>query len=168
MTTLSKPQLTLLQTAAQDAAGHTTAPTGAGGAKTAAALVKAGLTISVPQTDGPSVLLITDKGRKALPQEDQPDGPTGPETEIQEAPPPASEAPAKAAAGRPKGKLAALVELLKRDGATIEQMTMATGWQAHSVRGAISGSIKKALGLTVVSEKVDGVRTYRIPAVADQ
>ena len=38
----------------------------------------------------------------------------------------------------------------------------ATGWQAHSVRGAISGAIKKRLGLKVTSEKSDGVRTYRI------
>jgi hypothetical protein len=45
-------------------------------------------------------------------------------------------------------------------------MMAATGWQAHSVRGAISGSIKKALGLAVVSEKIDGARTYRIEAEA--
>lgn len=37
----------------------------------------------------------------------------------------------------------------------------ATGWQAHSVRDAISGSLRKKMGLTITSEKVDGVRTYR-------
>ena len=42
----------------------------------------------------------------------------------------------------------------------------ATGWQAHSVRGAISGSIKKALGLEVLSEKTDAGRVYRIVAEA--
>jgi hypothetical protein len=65
------------------------------------------------------------------------------------------------------GKIAILVGLLRQPGgATLEAMMAATGWQAHSVRGAISGSIKKALGLAVVSEKIDGARTYRIEAEA--
>lgn len=62
-----------------------------------------------------------------------------------------------------KSKIETLVDLLKEPaGATLEAMMAATGWQAHSVRGAISGSLKKKLGLEVTSEKVDGVRTYRI------
>ncbi len=63
-------------------------------------------------------------------------------------------------------KQAILIELLKRPkGATIEQMTAKTGWQAHSVRGAISGSLKKKLGLAVTSVKPeDGPRRYRIQA----
>ncbi|MFN9927835.1 MAG: DUF3489 domain-containing protein [Phenylobacterium sp.] len=65
------------------------------------------------------------------------------------------------------GKIAVLVDLLRQpDGASIDAMMAATGWQAHSVRGAISGSIKKALGIAVISEKVDGARTYRIAAEA--
>lgn len=64
---------------------------------------------------------------------------------------------------KPKGKLVTLVELMRRaEGATIEAMMKATGWQAHSVRGAISGAVKKAMSLQVTSEKVDGVRVYRI------
>ncbi len=61
-------------------------------------------------------------------------------------------------------KQAILIEMLRRpNGATIEQMTAKTGWQAHSVRGAISGTLKKKLGLAVTSEKVDGRgRVYRI------
>ena len=63
----------------------------------------------------------------------------------------------------PKGKIGALVELLRRaDGASIADMMAATGWQAHSVRGAMSGSIKKALGLEIVSTKTDDRRVYRI------
>ena len=63
----------------------------------------------------------------------------------------------------PKGKLGALVALLLRpEGATLEAMQAATGWQAHSVRGAIAGSIKKKLGFDVTSEKVDGGRVSRI------
>jgi len=70
---------------------------------------------------------------------------------------------AEAAAPKPKGKLATLVELLRRpEGATIEAMTAATGWQAHSVRGAMSGSLKKAMGLTIASEKTEAGRIYRI------
>lgn len=47
-------------------------------------------------------------------------------------------------------------------GATITDLMKATDWQAHSVRGAISGAIKKKLQLAVVSEKTGSVRTYRI------
>jgi hypothetical protein len=47
-------------------------------------------------------------------------------------------------------------------GATIEALSKATGWQTHSVRGAISGAIKKRLGFSVASTKADGLRTYRI------
>ncbi len=61
-------------------------------------------------------------------------------------------------------KQATLIEMLRRpNGATIEQMTAKTGWQAHSVRGAISGTLKKKLGLAVTSETVGGRgRVYRI------
>ncbi len=61
-------------------------------------------------------------------------------------------------------KQAILIEMLRRPkGATIEQMTAKTGWQAHSVRGAISGTLKKKLHLAVTSEKVEGSgRVYRI------
>ncbi len=56
------------------------------------------------------------------------------------------------------------IDLLKRKkGATIEEIVEATGWHAHSVRGAISGALKKKLGLAVTSERVgDRGRVYRI------
>ena len=51
---------------------------------------------------------------------------------------------------RPGTKQAQLIDLLKRKkGATIDDAVKVTGWQPHSVRGAISGTIKKKLGLTV-------------------
>ena len=61
-------------------------------------------------------------------------------------------------------KKAALIAMLRApDGATIEEITTATGWQAHTVRGAIAGALKKKLGLDVISEKVEGRgRIYRI------
>ncbi len=63
------------------------------------------------------------------------------------------------------GKLGKLVSLLKRpNGASLADLMKATGWQAHSVRGAISGTLKKKLKLAVLSEKAGGVRTYRIKA----
>ncbi len=68
------------------------------------------------------------------------------------------------AAVRPGTKQALLIDLLKRKkGATIEKIIEATGWQPHSVRGAISGTLKKKLGLMVTSERVgNGSRVYRI------
>ena len=48
-------------------------------------------------------------------------------------------------------------------GATINDLTNATGWQPHSVRGAMSGALKKKKGLNVTSTAVDGRgRVYRI------
>ncbi len=61
-------------------------------------------------------------------------------------------------------KQALLIDLLKRKtGAAIDEIVEATGWQPHSVRGAISGALKKKLGLTVTSDNVEGRgRVYRI------
>jgi hypothetical protein len=63
-------------------------------------------------------------------------------------------------------KLDAIVTSLRqRKGATIGELMDATGWQAHSVRGAISGALKKRMSLNVVSTAVDGRgRVYRIEA----
>ena len=53
--------------------------------------------------------------------------------------------------------------LLRRSsGATIENITQATGWQSHSVRGFFAGVVRKKLSLTLLSEKIDGERIYRI------
>jgi Protein of unknown function (DUF3489) len=61
-------------------------------------------------------------------------------------------------------KQAQLIAMLRRkQGATIAQIVAATGWQPHTVRGAFAGALKKKLGLTVTSEKIDGgARVYRI------
>lgn len=65
---------------------------------------------------------------------------------------------------RPGTKLAAIIDAMRNpDGATIAQMMAGTGWQAHTVRGAISGMVRKRLGYEVVTEKgADGQRAYRI------
>ena len=61
-------------------------------------------------------------------------------------------------------KQALLIDMLRRDeGATIEEVAAATGWQSHTVRGAIAGALKKKLQLDVGSAKVEGRgRIYRI------
>jgi hypothetical protein len=82
---------------------------------------------------------------------------------------PAKKAPKggkKAGAARDGSKTAKVLDLLKRrNGATLKEVMKATGWQAHSVRGFISGTLGKKMGLTVVSTKAeDGERTYALKA----
>lgn len=66
--------------------------------------------------------------------------------------------------GRADSKQAKVIALLKRPGgATLDALVKATGWQRHTVRGAIAGALKKRLKLKVVSQKSEnGLRTYRI------
>jgi len=61
-------------------------------------------------------------------------------------------------------KNAVLLQLLNRaDGTTIPEMMQAAGWQQHSVRGFLAGTVKKKLGLALTSSKVEGEpRRYRI------
>jgi hypothetical protein len=70
----------------------------------------------------------------------------------------------KARTPRENSKKAIVLELLRRpDGATIADIMAATEWQAHSVRGFLSGSLAKKMGLNIESTKrADGVRIYRI------
>ncbi len=72
----------------------------------------------------------------------------------------------KARTARTGTKQAMLIEMLRAEtGATIDEIVAATGWQQHTVRGAIAGALKKKLGLAVTSEKVEGRgRVYRIAA----
>lgn len=54
-----------------------------------------------------------------------------------------------------------VTHLTRPGGASLAELVTATGWQAHSVRGALAGSLKKK-GHVIVSEKVDGERRYRV------
>jgi hypothetical protein len=126
-------------------------------------------------------LVITDAGRQAIgvaadeQGETPPAAPRGPKRSVGRrrkaseskgatAPSLRAKKTASPAALRAGTKLALLLELLQRKGgATIAEVMKATGWQAHSVRGAISGALKKKLGLAVASDKVEGRgRVYRI------
>jgi hypothetical protein len=63
----------------------------------------------------------------------------------------------KAASVRQGSKTASILGLLQRSGgATMNQLTKATGWQKHSVRGFLSGALRKKMGLTVTSTKAEG------------
>ena len=60
-------------------------------------------------------------------------------------------------------KQAEVIALLRRpEGATVDEVRAATGWQPHTVRGVFSGALKKKLGLAVVGTKEERGRVYRI------
>ena len=65
----------------------------------------------------------------------------------------AGEATNKAKATR-ESKQNTLIQMMKRpEGATINQMAEATGWKPNTVRGTLSGTLKKRLGLTIATER---------------
>ena len=100
--------------------------------------------------DGHGVTLVaTDTGLAAIG--------IGPEAAPTEAPKPPTL--------REGTKQAALIAMLRAPGgATIAEMVAVTGWQSHTVRGAIAGALKNKLGLAVVSAKVEGRgRVYSLP-----
>ena len=192
MTKLSDTQLVILSAAAQREDRNVLPLPGSlrGGAatKVVAALLSRGL-IAETATDsrtkadaalnriwrnddyGNAILLhITDAGLAAIGVEPEngDSAPTGADgassaEPTQDAPVEADPAP-KARTPRAGTKQAKLIEMLRADGgATIEEIVAETGWQAHTVRGAMSGALKKKLGLTITSEKIDGRgRVYAI------
>jgi Protein of unknown function (DUF3489) len=66
---------------------------------------------------------------------------------------------------RAGSKTESVLKLLRQEGGvTAEELMIATGWQAHSVRGFLSGTIRKKMGLALVSGKrEDGTRSYSLP-----
>ena len=75
----------------------------------------------------------------------------------------------------PSTKHARIIAMLRTPaGTTIASLVTATEWQHHSVRGFLSGVVRKKLGLNLVSEQTDKGRVYRIkdgkvsPATADR
>jgi Protein of unknown function (DUF3489) len=66
-------------------------------------------------------------------------------------------------ASRPDTKQARAIAMLRKTaGATIAALMAATDWQQHSVRGFLAGTVRKKLGLNLVSEPTDKGRVYRI------
>jgi hypothetical protein len=66
---------------------------------------------------------------------------------------------------KPPSKQDAVIEMLQRpEGATVDEVASAMGWQRHTVRGLFSGTLKKKLGLTLASAQEERGRVYRIAA----
>ena len=78
----------------------------------------------------------------------------------------APKAQKEAGVARDGSKAAKVLDLLKRpEGVTLVALMKATEWQAHSVRGFLSGTVRKKLALTIESTKgEDGERTYSVKA----
>jgi hypothetical protein len=76
----------------------------------------------------------------------------------------AAKPPKQESTARQGSKTEKVLDLLKRpDGATLKEIMKATGWQAHSVRGFLSGTVGKKMALEVASTKgEDGERTYSL------
>ena len=65
-------------------------------------------------------------------------------------------------AKRPSKQDAVIAMLRRPEGATVDEVARATGWQRHTVRGVFSGTLKKKLGLTLASTKEQRGRVYRV------
>ena len=105
-------------------------------------------------------IVITDAGRAAIGADEAAPEQADSATDIKDrnAEPLSGSAAPSARAGT---KAALLMDLLSREGgATLDDLTRATGWLPHTVRAALSGLRKK--GHAIASEKVDGVRAWRI------
>jgi hypothetical protein len=76
--------------------------------------------------------------------------------------------PEPQSAAKGPSKQDAVIAMLRRpEGATVDEVASATGWQRHTVRGVFSGTLKKKLGLTLASAKEERGRVYRIGAPAN-
>ena len=73
-----------------------------------------------------------------------------------------SEPEAPSEAKRPSKQDEVIAMLQRPEGATVDEVARATGWQRHTVRGVSSGTLKKKLGLTLASAKEERGRVYRI------
>ena len=65
---------------------------------------------------------------------------------------------------RPSKQHAVIAMLQRPEGATVDEVATAMGWQRHTVRGLFAGTLKKKLGLTLASAKEERGRVYRIAA----
>ncbi len=189
MTRLSDTQLVILSAAAQrDDRNVLPLPgslRGGAAAKVIGALMKRGL-IAETATDQPAkadaalnriwrndgdgcatLLHITDTGLAAIGIEPEGGDDALKAAEVAPKDISAKAGPAsKAHTPRAGTKQARLIEMLRAEsGATIDEMAAALNWRPHTVRGALAGVLKKRIGLTVTSEKIEGRgRVYGLPS----
>lgn len=114
-----------------------------------------------------AVITITAEGRQAVAAQAPAADVQAHAPENSDAPGACDQTPAPAEPRKLAGKLGLLLAaLLEPNGATLELLMALTGWQAHSVRGALSGALKTKRGIAVLSQKIDGVRRYRVEVAA--
>lgn len=88
---------------------------------------------------------------------------TGPRIVLKAAAKKTTQATSKPAVAKASKQEQVLALLRRQNGASIEEIVEATGWQPHSVRGFLSGAVKKRLRFDVTSDKgSDGVRRYHV------
>jgi hypothetical protein len=133
-------------------------------------ITRAGLQAIGVETEGDTPEAATPGDTGATPADAAPaalDGPATPPKRRGKAKEPTAgkAAPTEKPTPRAGTKQALLIELLKRpEGATVEQIAEATGWQKHTIRGAISGALKKKLGLTVEATRTREASPYKTGA----
>ncbi len=161
MTKLSDAQTAILAASAASEDATTSAPANA--ESFVAGLINRGLIIAIPQSEGPSRLMITEAGRAAIAPRRRNQRTLARRQRrwttatAEPGDPPLDAKPPVTDPASPKGKVGVLLGLLRQEGGTtVEAMMAATGWQAHSVRGACPGRSRRSLGLEVASEKTDG------------
>ena len=175
MTKLSDTQLVILSAASQRKDSAVILP-GKAAEKAISALARKQLIEAVPSggklpvwresEDGQHLSLkITDKGLDALGIEPQDQNVAAEPAHDAAAEPDSGSAPERTSTRRAGSKQARVLDMLRRkNGATVEQIMAETGWQPHSVRGFLSGAVKKKFGLALTSEPSEAGRVYRIPA----
>ncbi len=143
MNKLTKTQRTLLETAANHPEGSIILPDNIKGGA-AIKVINGLISKDLAAKDDDGAMHITDTGYQAIGQEPpKPDVKEEPKAEIK---------PARKI--RQNTKQAKVIEMLKRpEGATIEQIANKTTWKQHTVRGFLAGTIKKKLGLELITNK---------------
>lgn len=131
--------------------------------------LNAAASMPVWREDGDSrfTLVITDAGMKAIGLGES-DASPEPANSRKAASKPAAKGKRASKPAREKDAGTSKIDLLKtmlgsKSGMTVPEASEATGWLTHSVRGVMSGVLKKKLGLKIDSEKVEGRgRVYRL------